>query len=177
MEDELEEERKMIQRQITQRTQPEDKEVEDEEGRHREFNVDNTADGTLIEAEDRAVNAISLSVYKEYIVLGSGRFSPWIVVPVLLTFIILATFCQIFTNTWLSFWTGHKFDQPDKVYIGVYIMFAFLSFIILTLEFIVLVYITNTAAVMLNVMAVKKFYMPLCHLWILPYGENFESFH
>ncbi|KGQ89520.1 hypothetical protein MEO_02386 [Candida albicans P94015] len=177
MEDELEEERKMIQRQITQRTQPEDKEVEDEEGRHREFNVDNTADGTLIEAEDRAVNAISLSVYKEYIVLGSGRFSPWIVVPVLLTFIILATFCQIFTNTWLSFWTGHKFDQPDKVYIGVYIMFAFLSFIILTLEFIVLVYITNTAAVMLNVMAVKKvLHAPMSFMDTTPMGRILNRF-
>ena len=118
-----------------------------------------------------------MSVYKEYIVLGSGRFSPWIVVPVLLTFIILATFCQIFTNTWLSFWTGHKFDQPDKVYIGVYIMFAFLSFIILTLEFIVLVYITNTAAVMLNVMAVKKvLHAPMSFMDTTPMGRILNRF-
>ncbi|CAX44186.1 oligomycin resistance ATP-dependent permease, putative [Candida dubliniensis CD36] len=177
LDDELEEERKMIQRQVTQRTQPDEKDEEDEEGRHREFNVDKTADGTLIEAEDRAVNAISLSVYKEYLVLGSGKFSPWVIVPILLTFIVLATFCQIFTNTWLSFWTAHKFNQPDKFYIGIYIMFAFLSFILLTLEFIVLVYITNTAAVMLNVMAVKKvLHAPMSFMDTTPMGRILNRF-
>ncbi|RCK55100.1 Oligomycin resistance ATP-dependent permease YOR1 [Candida viswanathii] len=167
-----EEEKKLIQRQITQRTEP-----EDEEGRHREFNVDENASGKLIDAEERAVNAISWRVYQQYISLGSGKFTPWLIMPVLLVFIVLATFCQIFTNTWLSFWTGHKFDQPDKVYIGIYIMFTFLSFILLTCEFIVLVYITNTASVMLNVLAIKRvLHAPMSFMDTTPMGRILNRF-
>lgn len=172
IEDEMEEERQLIQRQITQRTEP-----ENEEEVHREFNVDENASGKLIDDEERAVNAISWRVYQQYITLGSGKFTPWLLIPVFLALMILATFCQIFSNTWLSFWTSHKFDEPDKVYIGVYIMFTFLSFFLLTFEFIVLVYITNTASVMLNVLAVKRvLHAPMSFMDTTPMGRILNRF-
>ncbi|CAK9439681.1 uncharacterized protein LODBEIA_P37810 [Lodderomyces beijingensis] len=190
---ELEEEKRMIERQLTHRTTITNKtlqsasrggqggegkeEEEDEEARHREFNVDETADGKLIDAEERAVNAIGFGVYKRYISLGSGRFSPYVFVPTLLLFMMLSTFSQIFTNTWLSFWTGHKFHKPDKFYIGIYIMFTFLSFILLTIEFIILVYLTNTASVMLNVLAVKKvLHAPMSFMDTTPMGRILNRF-
>ncbi|CAI5758999.1 unnamed protein product [Candida verbasci] len=170
-EEELDEELKEIQRQITIKT------IEDEEARHREFNVDKSVDGKLIDAEERAVNAISWEVYSRYIELGSGKFTPWVIVPVLLSLMMISTFCQIFTNTWLSFWTQYKFDKPDKVYVGVYIMFTFCSFIFLTCEFIVLVYITNTASVMLNVFAVNKvLHAPMSFMDTTPMGRILSRF-
>ncbi|KAL6449932.1 YOR1 Oligomycin resistance ATP-dependent permease YOR1 [Candida maltosa Xu316] len=172
-EEEMEEVKRLISRQLTRRTTH----AEDEEARHHEYNLDEEVSGKLIGDEERAVNAISLQVYKQYVTLGSGRFTPWVIVPVLLMFIMLATYCQIFTNTWLSFWTEYKFDKPDKVYIGVYIMFTFMSFILLTCEFIVLVYITNTAAVMLNVMAIKKvLHAPMSFMDTTPMGRILNRF-
>ena len=160
----------MIQRQITQRTQPEDKEVEDEEGRHREFNVDNTADGTLIEAEDRAVNAISLSVYKEYIVLGSGRFSPWIVVPVLLTLLFWRHFVKY--SLILGYLSGPVINLINQI--------KFILGFILCLHFIIYNFDIGIYCFGLyhqyrscdvECYGCEKFYM-LCHLWILPlWGE------
>ena len=188
-EEELEEERRMIERQLTRRTTHTVKTgisetgaggeagPEDEEARHREFNLDETVDGKLIDAEERAVNAIGWDVYAKYITLGSGRFTPYLLLPVLLTFMILATFCQIFTNTWLSFWTEYKFDKPDKFYIGIYIMFTFLAFFMLTIEFIILVYITNTASIMLNVLAVKRvLHAPMSFMDTTPMGRILNRF-
>ncbi|KAI5966908.1 uncharacterized protein KGF55_000317 [Candida pseudojiufengensis] len=185
-EQELSEEKRLIERQLTQRSIFSNKtgstnakgEPEDEEARHREFNVDANASGKLIDDEERAVNAISYKVYARYIELGSGKYGPWIIVPLLLALMILTTFTQIFTNTWLSFWTEYKFDnRPDKFYIGLYIMFTFLSFFLLTIEFIVLVYITNTASVMLNVLAVKKvLHAPMSFMDTTPMGRILNRF-
>ncbi|KAI3404492.2 hypothetical protein KGF56_002684 [Candida oxycetoniae] len=184
-EEELEEEKKLIERQLTQRTTrttrsigPENEEEDDdEEARHHEFNLDETADGTLIGSEERAVNAIGWDVYARYIRLGSGRFTPWLILPALLTAMLLSTFSQIFTNTWLSFWTSYKFNRPNKFYIGIYIMFTFLSFFLLTIEFIILVYITNTASVMLNVMAVKRvLHAPMSFMDTTPMGRILNRF-
>ncbi|KAG5419108.1 hypothetical protein I9W82_002875 [Candida metapsilosis] len=181
----LEEDKRNIERQLTRRSTrtvttvgafPEDVE-EDEEDRHHEYNLDEEADGKLIEDEERAVNAISKKIYAKYFQLGSGKFTPWVMLPLMLTFIVLATFSQIFTNTWLSFWTEYKFDRPNGFYIGIYIMFTFLSFILLTCEFIILVYITNTASVMMNVLAVKKvLHAPMSFMDTTPMGRILNRF-
>ncbi|KAI5952854.1 hypothetical protein KGF54_003721 [Candida jiufengensis] len=183
---ELAEERRLIERQLTQRstrtyksgaTTVDGEEPEDEEARHREFNVDANASGKLIDDEERAVNAISWNVYSRYITLGSGKYGPWVIVPILVSLMIITTFTQIFTNTWLSFWTEYKFHRPDKFYIGLYIMFTFLSFILLTIEFVILVYITNTASVMLNVLAVKKvLHAPMSFMDTTPMGRILNRF-
>ncbi|KAK7678757.1 hypothetical protein QCA50_018192 [Cerrena zonata] len=74
--------------------------------------------GRTLEDEDRATNAISWEIYKRYINLGSGIFG-YLAVPVFLIIITLATFCQLFTNTWLSWWTEKKFKQlSDHYYVG-----------------------------------------------------------
>ncbi|KAI5953752.1 hypothetical protein KGF57_003961 [Candida theae] len=185
----IEEDKRNIERQLTRRSTrtvttvgafPEDvdeEEEEDEEGRHREYNLDEEADGKLITDEERAVNAISKKIYARYFQLGSGKFTPWAMLPLLLTFIVLATFSQIFTNTWLSFWTEYKFDKPNKFYIGIYIMFTFLSFILLTCEFIILVYITNTASVQMNVLAVQKvLHAPMSFMDTTPMGRILNRF-
>lgn len=184
----IEEDKRNIERQLTRRSTrtvttvgafPEDVEddADDEEGRHHEYNLDEEADGKLIGDEERAVNAISTKIYAKYFELGSGKFTPWAMLPTLLLFIVLATFSQIFTNTWLSFWTEYKFNRPNKFYIGIYIMFTFLSFILLTCEFIILVYITNTASVQMNVLAVQKvLHAPMSFMDTTPMGRILNRF-
>ncbi|EGW32761.1 uncharacterized protein SPAPADRAFT_54783 [Spathaspora passalidarum NRRL Y-27907] len=178
-EDELEQEREMIKRQLTRlSTRASTKaDPEDEEARHREFNTDESADGKLIDEEERAVNAISMRVYGRYIELGSGAVGPYVYGPLLLIFLMFATFCSIFTNTWLSFWVERRFPLEDKVYIGVYIMFTFLAFIFLTIEFILLVYLTNTASVKLNILAMKKvLHAPMSFMDTTPLGRILNRF-
>ncbi|RLV90454.1 Oligomycin resistance ATP-dependent permease YOR1 [Spathaspora sp. JA1] len=178
--EEFEIEKEMIQRQLTRlstRASTRAGEPEDEEAIHREFNTDETADGKLIDEEERAVNAISMRVYGRYIELGSGKFGPYVFGPLLLCFLMFATFCSIFTNTWLSFWVERRFPLEDKVYIGVYIMFTFLAFIFLTIEFILLVYLTNTASVKLNILAMKKvLHAPMGFMDTTPLGRILNRF-
>lgn len=143
LENDFEEEKELIQRQLSKRSS-----TRDEEADHLNFNANNTDGGKLVESEERAVNGIDPIVYANYIKFGSGKFTPWGLVPLFLSTMILATFCQLFTNVWLYFWTEYKFKgKSDGFYIGFYVMFTMLSFALLTLEFVILVYLTNTASV------------------------------
>lgn len=169
----VENEREMIQRQLSKVTKPEDEEAE-----HKDFNKNEHRDGHLTEQEERAVNGINAEVYQQYIKLGSGKFSPWLFCPLLVSLMILSTFCQLFTNTWLSFWTEFKFtNKSNGFYIGFYVMFTVLSFILLTCEFVMLVYLTNTASVRLNIMAIEKvLHAPMAFMDTTPMGRILNRF-
>ncbi|ODV82409.1 uncharacterized protein CANTADRAFT_19963 [Suhomyces tanzawaensis NRRL Y-17324] len=149
----------------------------DEEAIHKTYKNDTTG-GKLTEEEERAVNGIKFEVYANYANEGSGKVGPWVVVPSYLLLMILATFCQLFTNTWLSFWTEYKFkDKPDKFYIGIYVMFTVLSFVFLLSEFIVLVSLSNSAAINLNIRAVKRIlHAPMSFMDTTPMGRILNRF-
>lgn len=174
--EERELEREMIQRQISKRSSI--KTNEDEEALHRDYNKDKTDDGKLFTDEEKAENQISFEVYKNYVKYGSGVFKNYGIAPIIFLTCVLATFCQIFTNTWLSFWTEHRFDgRNDAFYIGLYIMFTFLSFVMLTTEFVFLVYMTNTASVKLNIMAVRRIlHAPMAFMDTTPMGRILNRF-
>lgn len=127
--------------------------------------------------EERAVNRIDFSVYKSYLKLGSGMFKKSFI-PLLILMMILSTFCSIFTNTWLSFWTSHKFaGKSDHFYIAIYVMFAILSVIFLVLEFWMLVYFFNTAARRLNLMAIGRvLHTPMSYIDTTPMGRILNRF-
>ena len=169
-----EQEHEMIARQVSKISHI----TEDEEAEHRNFNENNTGDGQLISQERKAVNSISLSIYANYLLIGSGPIGPYLLLPVFVFCMVLATFFQLFTNTWLSFWTELKFEgRPDKFYIGLYVAFTFLSFFFLLFEFVILVYITNTASVRLNVMAVGKIlHSPMSFMDTTPMGRILNRF-
>lgn len=124
----VENEKELIQRQLS-KTQTHKSAIQDDESTKRDYNKNNTNDGKLFEEEEKAVNGISFDVYKNYVKHGSGIFKHFGIVPLLISSIILATFCQLFTNTWLSFWTEYRFSsKPDRFYIGFYVMFTILAF-------------------------------------------------
>lgn len=133
--------------------------------------------GRTIEDEDRAVNAISWDVYKNYINLGSGFFG-LSAGPVFLFLVALATFCQLFTNTWLSFWMEHKFSNLlDRFYVTFYVIFAFLTVFFTGIQFTMLAYMNNRSAEILNLKAVDKvLHAPMSFMDTNPLGRVLNRF-
>ncbi|KAL6449882.1 YOR1 Oligomycin resistance ATP-dependent permease YOR1 [Candida maltosa Xu316] len=127
--------------------------------------------------EERATNAISWNVYKQYFKLGSGKFGKF-AGPILLVLIMIATFFQVFTNTWLSFWVEKKFkDKSDHYYITFYVLFAFLTVIFTGIEFMMLEYLQNHAAKILNVKAMEKIlHAPMWYMDTTPLGRILNRF-
>lgn len=148
------------------------------EEKHRDFNANNTEEGKLYAQEERAVNQMSFTVYKDYVKNGSGIFKYYSVVPINILLIAMAIFCQLFTNTWLSFWSENKFPgKSSHFYIGIYIMFAFLTLFINGLQFNVLSYMTNTASKVLNILAMERIlYAPMSYIDTTPMGRIINRF-
>lgn len=114
------------------------------------------SEGKLIRKEERAVNKLSIQIYKNYLKFGSGIIGilGWCAIYLMNT--IFATFSQLFSNVWLSFWVDLKFDKSSKFYIGLYVMFSILSVIFLIIELLSLVYLINTASLKLSLMSTKN---------------------
>ncbi|KAK6465013.1 hypothetical protein DFJ63DRAFT_332456 [Scheffersomyces coipomensis] len=133
--------------------------------------------GRTMSDEISATNAISWDVYKKYIHLGSGIFG-WTATPVFLFLVALATFCQVFTNTWLSFWTEKKFPgKSDKFYVIIYVCLAVLTVVFTAIEFTMLAYMNNRSARILNVRAVDKIlHAPMSFMDTTPIGRILNRF-
>mmetsp|Transcript_5884 Transcript_5884/g.7152 ORF Transcript_5884/g.7152 Transcript_5884/m.7152 type:complete len:1359 (-) Transcript_5884:1928-6004(-) len=114
------------------------------------------SEGKLIGKEGRAVNKLSLQIYKNYLKFGSGVLGTLGWCAIYFSNTIFATFSQLFSNVWLSFWIDHKFGKPSNFYIGLYIMFSMLSVIFLVIELLSLVYLINTASLKLSLMSTKN---------------------
>lgn len=133
--------------------------------------------GKTIQDEDVAVNAVSWSVYKNFINLGSGIFG-YASVPIFLFLVALSTFCQLFTNTWLSFWIEHKFSSLlDKFYVTIYIILAIMTLVFTGVQFTMLAYMNNRSAKLLNVKAVEKvMHTPMSFMDTNPLGRVLNRF-
>ena len=127
--------------------------------------------------EARATNAISWSIYKKYIDLGSGIFGKF-AAPIFVILVTIATFCQVFTNTWLSFWVEKKFkDRSDHFYVAIYVMFAFLTVMFTGIEFSMLAYMQDCSANKLNLKAVEKIlHAPMSFMDTTPLGRILNRF-
>lgn len=113
-------------------------------------------EGGLYNAEEKAVDAIPLSIYKQYLNAGSGVFSVY-ALPLLIGITILTVFVTMFANVWLSFWVDEKFSgKSSGFYIGIYITFVFLGLLFLFLELSTLGYLTINASKTLNLNAVAR---------------------
>ncbi|CAK7904836.1 oligomycin resistance ATP-dependent permease Yor1p [[Candida] anglica] len=134
--------------------------------------------GKMVTEEERAVNRMSLDVYIQYIRQGTAKLSfPGFIIVFCLS-VALGTFCDLFTNTWLSFWISHKFPgKSDGFYMGIYAMLTFCTVIFVTLEFFVLVTVTTSSSKNLNLMAVKRLlHAPMSFLDVTPTGRILNRF-
>lgn len=133
--------------------------------------------GKLIEEERRAVSTIGWHIYKKYIQLGSKPLTPSIFVMIVLLTVSMSTFCQLFTNVWLSFWTELRFNQPDNFYIAIYVVITCLSLVFLILQFLCYIHLTNLASRNLNVASVKRLLgAPMSYLDTTPIGRILNRF-
>ncbi|EGV61465.1 hypothetical protein PSN45_000134 [Yamadazyma tenuis] len=133
--------------------------------------------GKLIEDERRAVSTISWDIYKQYVKLGSKPFNPLLFTIFALLGMSISAFCQLFTNTWLSFWTEQKFDKPDRFYIGIYVMFAVLALLFIITEFLCYIHVTNVGSKRLNIKAVQNLlHTPMSFLDTTPIGRILNRF-
>lgn len=137
----------------------------------------NTLFGKTIEDEDVAVNAVSWSVYKNFIKLGSGVFG-YASVPIFLMLVALSTFCQLFTNTWLSFWIEKKFSNMlDHFYVTIYVILAIMTLVFTGTQFTMLAYMNNRSAELLNLKAVEKIlHAPMSFMDTNPLGRVLNRF-
>ncbi|KAK6456838.1 oligomycin resistance ATP-dependent permease [Scheffersomyces xylosifermentans] len=132
----------------------------------------------LIQKEEKAVNHLKSDVYFNYIKYGAGRLQPWGFLIVFGFCLTLSTSCEIFTNTWLSFWISKKFPgKSDGFYIGLYVMFNVLWVAFLTMQFISLITLTTNTSKNLNVMAIKKIlHSPMSFMDTTPVGRILNRF-
>lgn len=133
--------------------------------------------GKLIQAEDRATNGVSLDVYKDFVRHGSGGLG-WGIVVILLLAILLANFCQVFTNVWLSYWTNHTFPgRSEGFYIGLFVMFGILTALLMFGFFFSITFIGNHTSKNLHMLAVNSiFHAPMSFFDSSPLGRILNRF-
>lgn len=136
-----------------------------------------TDENKLIRTENTTTNRLGIKVYSGYAKFGSGKLTlpGWCLF--FFTSTILATFSQLFVNVWLSFWVRQKFLISVGEYIGIYVMFTFLTVIFLVLELLSLVYLSNTASLNLHIKGFKNIlFTPMSFLDTTPVGRILNRF-
>lgn len=94
----------------------EDEEIEEEKTKTTPTKTKPAKKGALMQQEERAVDSVSLEVWKAYMA-ASGSFIGWIFVALAL---VLTNCANIITSLWLSYWTSDKYDLSNGQYIGIY---------------------------------------------------------
>ena len=158
-------------------------EQEEYEGNNTEYNQiqskeEAQGNGKLIDDEERAVNSISFEVYKNFVTLGSNKLNPIIFICFIVCMASMSTFNQLFTNTWLSFWTEYRFGvKTDGFYMGLYAMFTVLSLLFMFTEFSCYVYLSIGASRNLNIKAMKNLlHAPMSYMDTNPVGRIINRF-
>lgn len=134
--------------------------------------------GKLIHEETRGVNAVSFKVILNYISEGCGKIGLKFMFPNLIASMACTTFCMLFQNVWLSFWTTHKFGVRNSgFYIGLYVMFTLMFVVTATWQFCTIVYICNNSATNLNIKAMNRImHAPMAYFDTTPMGRILNRF-
>ncbi|AJS20085.1 Yor1p [Saccharomyces cerevisiae YJM1307] len=135
------------------------------------------ADGHTSSKEERAVNSISLKIYREYIKAAVGKWG-FIALPLYAILVVATTFCSLFSSVWLSYWTENKFkNRPPSFYMGLYSFFVFAAFIFMNGQFTILCAMGIMASKWLNLRAVKRIlHTPMSYIDTTPLGRILNRF-
>lgn len=133
--------------------------------------------GTLYGLEEKAINAIPLKIYKQFLKAGGGEH-PYLVLVLLVLINALTIFATMFANVWLSFWIDDKFSGRGSVfYIGIYVGLSLGALVFVTLDMIIIGSVTVNASKHLNLQAVKRFlHAPMRFLDTTPSGRILNRF-
>lgn len=153
------------------------KEWEDLQRQLSKKSRDGEVNGNITEKEERAVNSIQFSVYKNYFFLGVGKIG-FLLFPIFIVFVFGATFCNLFSSVWLSYWTENKFEnRSPSFYMGLYSFFVFGGYFLLNGQFTLLCYLGLRASKNLNLRAVKRvLHSPMSFLDTTPIGRILNRF-
>lgn len=152
-------------------------EEEEEQNIPKVILKDHDATGKLIQDERRAVNTIPWAIYIKYFCIGAKPFPPVLLLFSVLLLMSLSTFTQLFTNTWLSFWTAHRFNISEGFYIGIYIACAFATVIFMVGEFSCYIHVTNRGSRFLHIRSVDNLLKtPMAYLDVTPIGRVLNRF-
>ncbi|KAH3901703.1 uncharacterized protein SCDLUD_001474 [Saccharomycodes ludwigii] len=133
--------------------------------------------GQTILKEERAINSMSLNIYKKYLKAGSGKWYLLATIMYLL-FVAFSTFTELFSSVWLSFWTEEKFKgRKDGFYMGLYILWVFSSLLFLVLQFVLICEVALRASRNLNIKAVETvLHTPMSFIDTTPIGRILNRF-
>lgn len=139
--------------------------------------IDDTK-GKLIEKEQVKANGIPKKLIWEYLKSGCGRLGPYVLLGNLIMAITLTSFCMLFQNVWLSFWSTDKFKgKTDGFYIGIYVMMTICFVMCAIWQFCTVVYITNRSSKVLNIKALNKImHAPMAFFDTTPMGRIINRF-
>lgn len=134
--------------------------------------------GRLIEKESIRENGIPVQMLWEYVKSGSGKVGPVFIICNLILAIIFTSFCMLFENVWLSFWSTKKFPQlSDGFYIGFYVLFTILFVLCAIWQFCTIVFITNRSSTLLNIKALNNImHAPMSFFDTTPMGRIINRF-
>lgn len=134
-------------------------------------------DGHTSTKEERAVNSISLTVYREYIKAAVGKWG-FVALPVYFFSVVGTTFCTLFSSVWLSYWTENKFkNKSPSFYMGLYSFFVFAAFIFMNGQYTILCAMGIMASKWLNLRAVKRIlHTPMSYIDTTPLGRILNRF-
>lgn len=154
----------------------ENEKVEDMEAVQKQITQAKKSGALMIE-EDKDKDGVDLEVYLTFVRYGTG-FLKWAFLPIFVLTVMLATFTTVFTNTWLSFWTGSKFPgRSENFYIGIFVMLAIMSMILMFSFFFMLTVVGNRTSRKLHLMAVNRIlHSPMYFFDSSPLGRILNRF-
>lgn len=134
--------------------------------------------GKTIQSEQLKSNGISKDMFAEYWRSGCGKLGTKFMLCNLLMAITLTTFCMLFENVWLSFWSLHKFSGRDNsFYIGIYVMITIMFVMCAIWQFCTIVFIANRASTILNITCLRRImFAPMAFFDTTPIGRIMNRF-
>ncbi|KAJ7650714.1 ABC transporter [Roridomyces roridus] len=91
--------------------------VEEEEASPAKAEARKKAKGaTIMQAEERNVGAISMDVYRSYLVAGNGK----IIVPLIIMSLVLLQGSNTMSSYWLVYWQERKWPRSEGFYMAIY---------------------------------------------------------
>lgn len=164
--------------QVLTRRRPVADEAEVPEEEFRDIHVNKDASkGKITTAEEKAVNSLTLKLYKQYVKFGVGKIGLPGFSVVFLLVTTCAVFTEIFSTTWLSFWVSNNLHKSNKFYAGLYVMFNILFYVFIFLEFLAVASVASRSLRVLNVSAAKRLLnAPMSFLDVTPVGRILNRF-
>ncbi|KAG0673397.1 hypothetical protein C6P42_002747 [Pichia californica] len=134
--------------------------------------------GKTIQAETIKSNGIPLKTIETYLGSGAGKIGLKFILPNLCLSIAFTTFCMLFSNIWLSFWSSRRYEhRTDGFYIGIYVMVTIMFVLCAIWQFCTIVFITNRSSKILNIKSLNNImHAPMAFFDTTPMGRIINRF-